>query len=264
MVKSHPTNKTALADWVTVLCFLHSYLEGFFLTENGGVDYFFFRSPIWILLLFAEAFRRTDILHSLRTHVRHGISRTAECGAFERLRSYRSCMHRIAAGTLVSGFYFIDAHASNNELRTNHFKIFKHSTNLLCKNFSMLAWSRQFRSSCRHFPAAGGASELAGLALLIDLLHIQTNKSLHNVRIFNQSSWKEFFIFNWITNTTCRHLSAAILSRISQFIFDHGKFYLKSHRRRQCLWALNHLSWYFFLDHQGFLFGSSHQNRQFV
>jgi hypothetical protein len=46
--------------------------------------------------------------------------------------------------------------------------------------------------ACRRFPAGGGASELAGAALWIDLLQIQTNKPLHNFRIFNQSSCKEF------------------------------------------------------------------------
>ena len=49
--------------------------------------------------------------------------------------------------------------------------------------------------ACRRFPAGGGASELAGAALWIDLLHIQTNKPLHNFWIFNQSSCQEFFNF---------------------------------------------------------------------
>ena len=77
-----------------------------------------------------------------------GISRTAEGGTFEPLNGF----DRIAAtciassqqalfkiNTTVVALWFPPMPAHQRiASRTNHFKIFKHSTNLLCKNFSIL------------------------------------------------------------------------------------------------------------------------------
>ena len=195
-----------LSDGTVFLTFLPWRLFFFGMTESITS---FFRSPIWILLLLKLS--DGHILHSLRTHIWNLTHR----------RRRRLWFDRIAAAiyinncTLVSGFTLpIPAHQRIAiAIRTKHSKIFKYSTNLVCKKIQFLFDHGNFE-------------------VLAGIFGYSTDLLVKNISIFIGS----------------RILLVGIslpqyLSRISQFIFDHIKFYLKSHRRRQCLWALNHLSW---------------------
>ena len=146
-------------------------------------------------------------------------------------------MHRIASQqTLDFRIYFTAAH-QRIAIQTNHSTIFKHSTNLLDKDFSILIWSRNFLVG---IPAAGSASELTS--------QISNNQQIflsvifqfiidHGNYLLASSRRRPCLWAGWCgpfdrltphpnkqTTSQFSNIQQIFLSRIFQFLLDHGHF----------------------------------------